>query len=485
MSPSGVVIPVRPGSDFNFEGAPEIKPASNAADTCAVVITHDSGPANEVVECPSFERFTEIFGNSATGGRTAVASAFDGQGLPGAGGAGTVLVYRQVASAGAVAKLELQNTTPAAALKLEAKSKGTRGNSISASVVASTDTTKHILNILFNGVAVESYTYPKTNIAAAAEAVNANESSLVKATELVTGVALGTTAGEPLSGGNNGSTLASEDYVKACEALKFEQFEKLAFQDLVTAEIIAVVLSWLTEMIEKDRPVTLVIGGDSADTMAEAISRSAANLSDHIVNLGVGTYTDALVGETLSTAQLAPRVAGALCGLGLAHSGTFARFGSLTIVTGPQDDEIEEAIENGVTVFSEAVADDATTKIELCQTTYTTKSNPLKPFDIFSDPRLVAIMDTYIRNMKKWGDANSIGGVINLDTIAAVKQKAVEEATALEKLELIAPGTAFIEIVSPKPEEIPTGGLRQAIVYSFGWDFLPTNLHLIGQGSVG
>lgn len=481
---SDVVIPVRPGADFSFEGAPEIKPAQNAADTVAVVITHDSGPANEVVECPSFQAFTEKFGNSATGGRTAVAGCFDGQGLPGAGGAGSVLVYRQVSAEGVAAKIELKNTTPVAALKLTAKSKGTRGDSISAAV-ANSGVSNAILTILFNGVAVESYTYPKTNITQAAEAVNANESSLVEADALITGVALGTTAGEALTGGNNGATLVAEDYSKACEALKFQQFTRLAFQDLVTAEIQAVVLSWLTEMVEKDRPVTLVVGGDAGDTIAEAITRSTALASPHIVNLGVGTYLDALVGEVLSTAQLAPRVAGALAGLGLSHSGTFARFGSLTIVTGPQDDEVEEAIENGVTVFSEAVADDATTKIELCQTTYTTKSNPLVPFDIFSDPRLVAIMDVYVRNMKKWGDANSIGGVINLDTIAAVKQRAVEEATALEKLELIRPGTAFIEIVSPKPEEIPTGGLRQAIVYAFGWDFEPTNLHLIGQGSVG
>lgn len=479
-----VVVPKRPGTDLSFQGAPSLKPASNAADTVAIVITHDSGPANEVVECPTFEKFTELFGNSATGGRTAVASAFDGQGLPGAGGAGTVLVYRQVSSEGASAKVELKNSTPAVALKLTAKSKGTRGNSISAAVVAGAGETA-VLNILFNGVVVESYTYPKTNIKAAAEAVNANSSSLVTAEEVITGVALGLTPGTALAGGNNGATLAGEDYLSACEALKFEQFTRLAFEDLVTAEIQATVLSWLTEMVEKNRPVTLVVGGDAGDTMAEAVTRSTALASPHIVNLGVGTYEDSLVGETLSTAQLAPRVCGALAGLGLSHSGTFARFGSLTIVTGPQDDEVEEAIANGVTVFSEAVADDATTKIELCQTTYTTTTNALVPFNIFSDPRLVAIMDVYVRNMKKWGDANSIGGVINLDSIAAVKQQAVEQASALEKLELIKPGSAFIEIVSPKPAEIPTGGLRQAIVYAFGWDFEPTNLHLIGLGSVG
>lgn len=481
-----VEVPVRPGTDITFEGAPALKPAQNAADTVAVVITHDSGPANTVVDCPTFEKFTEIFGNSATGGRTAVASVFDGQGLPGAGGAGNVLVYRQVSSEGAAGKVELENTAKAKALKLEAKFKGTRGDSISITVASDiAEVADNILTVLFNGVAVESYTYLKTNIKALAEAINANSSSLVIATELVTGTALELHAGSALTGGNNGSTLIGSDYLAACEALKFEQFVLLAFQDLVAAEIIATVKSWLAEMVDADRPVRLVTGGDEADTMAEAITRSSVAESDHIINLGVGTFLDDLVGETLSTAQLAPRVAGALAGLGLSRSGTFARFGSLHIVTGPQDDEIEEAITNGVTVFSEAVADDATTKIELCQTTYQVKTNPLKPFDIFSDPRLVAIMDLYIRNMKKWGDANSIGGVINLDTIAAVKQRGIEEQAALEKLKLIKPGSGFLNIVSPQPNEIPTGGLRQAIVYAFGWDFLPTNLHLIGQGSVG
>lgn len=481
-----VEVPIRPGTDIDFESAPTIKPQQNAADTVAIVITHDSGPANEVIECPSFQDFTEAFGNSATGGRTAVASAFDGQGLPGAGGAGSVLVYRQVGSEGALAKAELENTAKAKSLKLEAKFQGTRGNSISAKVAADVaEPADSILTILFNGVAVESYTYLKTNIKALAEAINANELSLVVATELVTGVALEPTAGVSLAGGNNGATLTSEDYLEACEALKFKQFVLLAFQDLVTAEIIAAVKSWLTEMIEKDRPVRLVIGGDTGDTMSAAVTRGKAAESDHIVNLGVGTLLDDLVGEVLSTAQVAPRVAGALAGLGLAHSGTFARFGSLHIVTGPQDDEIDQAITGGVTVFTEAVADDADTKIELCQTTYQVKTNPEKLFDVFSDPRLVAIMDVYVRNMKKWGDANSIGGVINLDTLAAVKQRGVEEQAALEKLELIAPGSGFLTIVSPQPGQIPAGGLRQAIVYAFGWNFLPTNLHLIGQGSVG
>jgi hypothetical protein len=479
------VLGTRPGTDIDFEGRQSLNPATNEADTVAIIITHDSGPANEVVECESFEAFTEVFGDSATGGRTAVASAFDGQGLPGGGGAGAVLVYRQVASEGAVAKVTVQNTTPAAALKLSAKFKGTRGNSLSYGVAADVgEAEDNIFTVLFKGVVVETYVYAKTNIKLLAETLNA-QSAYLTAEEEITGVALKTTAGTSLTGGNNGETLTGTNYLAACEALKFEQFTRFAFQDLVTAEIQATVFSWLEEMIEKNRPVTLVVGGDAGDTMDEAITRSTDLASPHVINLGVGTYLDDLVGETLSTAQLAPRVCGALAGLGLKNSGTFARFGSLHIVTGPQDDEVEDAIENGVTVFSEAIAEDADTKIELCQTTYTTKNNPLVPFEIFSDPRLVAIMDQYIRNMKEWGDANSIGGVINVDTIAAVKQKGIEEQTELEKGKLIQAGSGTFEVTSPKPEEIPAGGLKQAIIYSFGWNFLPTNLHLIGNGTVG
>lgn len=481
-----VVVPTRPGTDISFQGAAQINPASSAASTVAVVITHDYGPANEVIECASFEEFTELFGNSATGGRTAVASCFDGQGLEGAGGAGSVLVYRQVGAEGKEAEISLQNSTPAAALKLKAKSIGTKGNSISVTIAADVgEPADAVLTILNGGVAVESYTYVKTNVKALAEAINANSASLVTAESLITGVELTHVTGTALTSGNNGLTLTSEDYLDACEALKFKEFSHMAFQDLTEGSILTAVKSWLTEMVENDRPVQLVVGGVADDTMTEAVARSSSLESDHIVNLGVGTYEDDLVGETLSTAQLAPRVAGALANLGLRNSGTFARFGSLHIVTAPAEDEAEEAINNGVTIFTEAMADDADTKIELCQTTYQVKTNPKKPFELFSDPRLVLIMDTYVRNMKKWGDENSIGVAINADVLAAVKVKGVEEQTELEKQELIAPGTGSFEIVSPKAGEVRKGALRQAIVYAFGWDFNPTNLHLIGVGSVG
>lgn len=480
-----VLVPLRPGTDISFASAPEVKPAVNAAETVAVPITHDWGPINQVVACEDFEAFTEIFGESATAGRTAVASAFDGQGLPGAGGAGTVLVYRQAAAEALAASVQLKNSTPAMALKLTAKYAGTRGNSISASIAADVaEPTKNICKILFNGAVVATYVYPKTNIKLLAEEINATEGSPVTAVAEITGVELTATAGTSLAGGNNGSTLINANYVSCLEALKFEPFSVLAFQNLTSSEILATTLSWLSEMVEKDRPVRLVVGGQSADTMAEAIARTAALESDHVINLGVGTYLDSLVNETLSTAQLAPRVAGALASLGMSRSLTFARFGSLSIVTAPNGGELEEAINNGVTAFSEAIASDATVKIELAQTTYTTKTNPQKLFAVFSDPRCIAIMDNYVRNMKQWGDENSIGATINEDTIAAVKSKGVEEQTQLEKQELIVPGSGFFEITSPQTGRVGTGKLRQAIVYKFGWAFEPTNLHLIGQGSV-
>lgn len=490
MTLPAILVPVRAGTDVEFQGAPPIAPRASSSQTVALIITKDWGLGNQVVAVSDWADFLAKFGDTQDSGYQAVASAIDGQGLDGAAGAGSLMVYRQVGSDGAAASVVIHNTamSPAAALTLTAIYKGTKGNSFSYSIAADPVIEGNdVLTVIIGGVPKESYSFVATDITSVAAAIAANQNSEVVPSGVTTGVSLHTSAGTSFTGGNDGSDdIANGDVLDALAALTYKSFSHLAFEDLTDDSLQAAVLSWVQAQSNANRPVQLIVGGDSDDTSTDAITRSALLADPHVVNLGVGTYLDSLTGNTVSTSQLAPRVAGALAQLGLVDSGTFARFGSLTVVgqSGPQDDEIDLCVAGGVTIFTPAVADDATTKIEQCLTTYTANTDAL-PYAIFSDPRLVSIMDTYVLLMKQWGDANSIGRAINADTLSAVKQKATSITADFEGQGLIVPASDTFDIVSPQPNQIGVGNLRQAIVYDFGFTFAPTNLHLLARGSVG
>src|SRR4051794_36288931 len=112
--------PIIPQTRIRFTGekAPRILPSIGA--TVAIPLTHDWGPlGTELSDLPrrddatpglllSFAEWTDLYGDSDTEGRTAVAGAFLGQNLDGAGGAGGVIPFRMGAGA-ARASVTLQN----------------------------------------------------------------------------------------------------------------------------------------------------------------------------------------------------------------------------------------------------------------------------------------------------------------------------------------------------------------------------------------
>jgi hypothetical protein len=115
------------------------------------------------------------------------------------------------------------------------------------------------------------------------------------------------------------------------------------------------------------------------------------------------------------------RIAGMLCSLGDANSITFKPIGGLTYLgQGFANDQIEAAIQNGVTSIAVSTNPAAPLRIERGLTTFTTKTDPTRPYDFFSDPRLVRLVDLFIRRMKEWGDNTMIGNVpVNDDSRTA------------------------------------------------------------------
>jgi hypothetical protein len=500
------VTPSLPGTNITFTGAraPRILPA--AADTVAIPLVADWGPLGADApgiagrdggpqEITSFAEFTGLFGDSDTAGRTAVAGAFAGQGLPGFPGAGAVLVYRMGGATVAKATISIlgAGVGGVATLRLDGRYSGVRGNRISYTLDSDpTNAANDRLRLYLDGVLQETYIYTAPALAALATAIN-SRSVLVRATALVADTAparrlVATTNPVLLAGGNDGATVASADHLAALAGIEFKQFGIVVPYDLTSAPILASYLAWVQAQQAKSRPVRLVVGGVAGETVDTAIARSGTLNDPHVVNVGGGTFHDDLLGKDLSTSQLAPRIAGILAAKSDEHSLTFAKVGGLHSVIGNADDQVQAAVDNGVTVLAPTSSPDADLRIEKGVTTYTGDTNAM-PQDVYGDPRIVGVMDNYVRAMKLWGDDNVIGNLpVNDDTRNLVRGYARSLEDDLLTRGLILPANPRATPPIPAPwvvvEDPGDPALSDAIPYTFGWQFAKTANYIIGQGTV-
>lgn len=477
---TATVKPIRPGTIIEIVGQTTAAVPPTFAETVAVPGTHDWGLENVPQICTSYNDYIAKYGSSDTQLRRSVLGAFIGQGLPNTGGAGAVVVHRMVAAAGAKASVTIQNTTPTNALTLTAKYKGARGNKLSVTVtVHPTLAATKVLTILCSDGPSESFEFAQTNIAALATDVNLR-SSYVTATSLVTGVALATvSSASALTGGVDGSTYTGTEVATVLAALVAVNFSVLAFSDLTDAPMTATVVAWVKSQNAANQPVMLVLGGGSSDTMATAITRAATAADQHVLTLGKGVYTDSFVNADLSTAQLAARIAGVLVARGISKALTFAPMRGLTVASGsasPTDQEIKDGIQNGVISLSLSTSALATLKVEKGVTTFIDTTDANRPIDVFSDPRLIRILDLYVKGMKQWGDDVVIGNVpVNDDSRASVYGEAKRRQDELEAQGLIVPGTGYVVVPVTTDDQLP---------YSFGWQFTRTANYVRGQGTV-
>lgn len=482
------VRPDNPGTRIGFVGDLAASVEPSLAATVAVPITHDWGPLGSDEEggtvLGSFAAFEALYGTSDTAGRRAVLSAFNGSGLPGQGGAGGVLVYRMATGAAAKAAVTLQNTTPVNAITFTAKWTGDNGENIS--IVKEddpTDNTRDQVRILYKGVEVERYRYAQTDITALAALINNRPSKYVTATVAQSGVALTATAGTALTAGADGASITATEYTAMLSAMEFAPFAVLAPQNLTDAAIRQQILAFVRTQAEEMRPVFAVFGGAAGEDSAAAMARSALVADPHVINVGVGTWHDDLLDADVSTAQLAPRIAGIFVARGENSALTYADIAGLTAVgdTGPATDELKPLADAGVTVFRRVSAVEGRLKIARGVTTWTVDDETDdRPAEIWSEPRYLMVMDNYIRAMREWGDDNIVGDVrVTDDSRAAVGGHARGLQDDLERRQLILPGTGLVNV--PVPED---PDLEDAIPYEFGWKFARTANYLLGNGRV-
>jgi hypothetical protein len=479
--------PVIPQTRIRFRGSSTPRVAPSVGATVAITLSHNWGPiASELAKPEVLGEFAEWinrYGDADTEGRTAVAGAFAGQGLRGAGGAGAVIPVRM--GTGAVrAAVTLTNTDDDDAVTFTAKWSGTRGNDYDLVVDADpADASRDRVRLRYKGAVVETFSYAQDDLAALVAAVNSHDVGNVTATLVLDGTALDPTASADLTGGTNG-TVDGAAHLAALDALEFQPFTVISPANLTDSGIRASYLSWVQAQDEAGRPSILVIGGAAGETIDTAITRTDAMADPHVVNIGVGTYHDDLLDKDLSTAQLAPRFAGILAAKGEDKALTGAEIGGLHIVgsTGITSIDAELAIQRGVTVLIRTDSDDADLRVAMGLTTFTDDSDPDRPREIFSEPRFIRIMDLFVRRMRKWGDKYIVGGVpVNDDTRDAVRQFGSQLIDELLRSGLLltkaqgADADPFIRTPVTTDDTVP---------FEFGWQFAYTANFLLGEGSV-
>jgi hypothetical protein len=460
--------PKRPGAYFAFQAKVAEPTLVNPQGVVALGFTHSWGPENTVVPLNSFGDFIAKYGQGGTtpptytSGYRSVRDTFKGEGLPGYGGAGQVLAYRIVGSAGAFASKVLQNSTPAAAITLTARYKGSYGGNITLDVVADvTDpTNKHNLVVKVENVEAERWVYAKTNIADLVAQINgaspyavASASKWITATQTITGVALNLVAAQALAGGNDGSALVAGDYSAAQTALEPWRFSVMSFDNQVDPTILAAQVAWAQNLNSKGKRFMSVVGGAAAEAMSAAVTRSGTINDPNFVNVGGGTFTDPDYGD-VSTAMLAPRVAGIIAQRGEAAEITFARLAGLTVKVGNTEADILAGLAGGVVAFSRDSNAQAPVRIELGITSYTTTTDVSRPYGVYSNVKFMRVMQGLETELTDWAESNVIGKMqVNAGTRDFVRGQMQARLARREDDGIILPGWSVSTDTNPPPSD--------------------------------
>jgi hypothetical protein len=403
--------PRRPGGYVTFDvaQAPVIQPAVGSI--VAIPFTHDWGPYKEAVLVGSVAEFQSVYGyTEASPGYTAVKQAFQGEGLPGRGGAGAVLAYRF--GAGAV-----KATLVLAPLNLSAKYEGVRANSLTVTVREFTaDTSKDELIVYDGTFEVERYQYTKADINNLAAQINGRSSWLAATVTPPGTTAITPVTNSPLAGGTDGGTLLAADWTAALSALEVERFGVFAPFDLTDAAITASLKTWVKNLNAAGKRFTAVLGGVLNETVANAVASAATLNDENIVRVGNGSVRDEGLLDAngnprvISTSQLAPRIAGIVAAKGEAHSLTFARLAGTEILNGPTDAQVLTAFDGGVVVLSRDSNVDSPTRVEKGMTTFlAATATDAKPYVIYRNVKYMRTMQGIQMDVQDWAESNVIG----------------------------------------------------------------------------
>lgn len=466
--------PKLPGAYVNFVARTVTRTAVGTGAIVALPFTHTWGPYKTATLVSSVEEFEAIFGTDASPGRIAVKQAFTGEGgVDGRFGAGSVLCYRFGGSAGAKATRTLTNTASATpAVRLTARYEGTRGNRIQVTIqdlAGSATNDELVIENVDDGSVLERFSYPQTDMTNLVAQINGTGAYAGNGSDwlvadgpgggaVVTGTALTAITDQALTGGNDGSTLAAGDWTAALSSIEISRFGIFAPFDLTdaTGAIQTSIKTWAQGLNQRGKRFLTVFGGAAGESVATAtgVTVGGALYNDpNIVRLGVGTYVDAEHG-TLSTSQLAPRLAGIFAGRSQHESATAARLPGLTITTGPTDSEQVSLLDAGVISIARDSNLVAPTRLTKALTTWTTTTNTSKPYLIFRNPKFVLTMHALEMELTEWAEAEVIGKApINDKTRAAVVAELGGRLKVRERAGILQDGSSIGIDQDPPPSD--------------------------------
>jgi hypothetical protein len=102
---------------------------------------------------------------------------------------------------------------------------------------------------------------------------------------------------------------------------------------------------------------------------------------------------------------------------------------------------------------------------------------------VFSDPRLVRVMDLFIRTVKEWSDENIVGDTtVTDDTRDAVRSFASGEIDRLIQRGLVLPEDKSLNIPAPFVSTPKT--TDDTVPFDFGWQFARTTNYVFGFGRI-
>lgn len=445
--------PTRPGGYFAFQAVVSTPPQPGLAGIVAVPFTADWGPTAVPVLLRSFQDYQNVFGLSTnTVGYRAVYQAFEGEGLPGFGGAGAVLAYRMAGSAAAKAAHTFTNTTPVSALTLTAIYNGSRGNSLNVTIQAAAGLANTDQLIVYDGTtALETYNFSHitTDVNALAAAINA-ASQWVTAVATVSGVPLTYVSNVALTAGADGATLITADWTNMLAAIQVQPFSVIGAEwPTADSPTMTALLAWVIAMRASGKMFRLVIGGLLNETSTTALARSASFNHEAVINIGQGSVLDSDLGQTLSTSMLAPRIAGIVAARGESMSLTYARLQGTTILVGATDAEIAAAFAGGLIVLARDSNIDAPVRIDKGVSTYT-GGNTAKPYLIYRNPKFIATMDGIQSELTTFAEQNVIGKMeVNPSSRAFVRSQINQTLRLREAQGIVQPGWSVADDFNP------------------------------------
>lgn len=346
-----------PGVAFEIRSGDQ--PPDASAGVAGFVGRSNKGPLGIAVKCYGAAHLARVYGDLAAVGNTMLGAAETIQ-----GGAEAVEVVR-LGTGGAVATHTFVDGAAAQILRVDAKDVGTDGNNIGIAIRASVVAPAQDLVVYYLGLQKEVFTYtPGTDAAlAAATKVAAQGSDYITATKLLIGNgALAVVAATLLTAGTN-PTITNGDYGTAIDLLLRRPIRAFAVDSEVTA-VHAIVKAAVDNGWDAGRRRIAVVGEPTSVTWSTRVTNGASFNDPAMVYVATGHARpdDLGVLQVIQGYRAAGLEAGRHSVLPLGRQMTNRPVrratqlvetigGVLMIGAGLDDDQLEEAIANGMYVY--------------------------------------------------------------------------------------------------------------------------------------